>query len=175
MPAADPPAGGPMSAHTTDQRLAEVSKALRMPTIRSSYGQLAEWARGEQLSYEAYLLELLGAEAEVRRQNRVRRLLRESRLPAEKTLDRFDRRRLPPHVNGQLSVLIEGDFLKRSENILAFGNPGSGKTHLLCAIAHELIHRGYRILFSPCSMLVQQLLAAKSQLTLPRLLKRLLR
>ena len=56
--------------------------------------------------------------------------------------------------------------------MLAFGNPGSGKTHLLCAIGQELIHRGHRVYFSPCSLLVQELLAAKRDLKLSRVLKR---
>lgn len=160
---------------TIDSRIASALKILRMPTIRSGYIQAAEQARGQELSYEAYLLELVEHEAQVRRENRIERVLKDSRLPLDKTLDSFDRSRLPQKVKLQVDLLIKGDFLSRSENILAFGNPGSGKTHLLCAIAHELIHRGYRILFSPCSLLVQQLLLAKKELTLAKLLKRLLR
>jgi len=57
--------------------------------------------------------------------------------------------------------------------VLAFGNPGSGKTHLLCAIAQELVHQGHPVLYTPCSHLVQQLLVAKRDLELPRALKRL--
>jgi DNA replication protein DnaC len=58
---------------------------------------------------------------------------------------------------------------------LVFGNPGSGKTHLLCAIGHELISRGNRVLFTPCSRLVQDLLIAKKELTITRLLNKLSR
>jgi len=80
--------------------------------------------------------------------------------------------RLPSMLAAQVNALLEGSFVERSENVLAFGNPGSGKTHLLCAIAQELIHRqGRRLLFTPCSLLVQQLLVAKRDLKLPRLLK----
>jgi DNA replication protein DnaC len=56
---------------------------------------------------------------------------------------------------------------------LAFGNPGSGKTHLLCAIGQRLIQQGRRIIFTPCSLLVQQLLIAKRDLRLPKALKSL--
>ena len=65
--------------------------------------------------------------------------------------------------------LLEGSFVDRHENLLAFGNPGSGKTHLLCAIGQELIHRGHRVLFTTCSLLVQELLMAKRELRLARL------
>jgi len=85
------------------------------------------------------------------------------------------RSRLPQKVNTFVSVLLEGNFTERSENVLAFGNPGSGKTHLLCAIGQELIHLGKRVLFTTCSLLVQQLLIAKRELELARVLKRLSR
>ncbi len=74
-----------------------------------------------------------------------------------------------------MSLLLEGGFLDRCENVLAFDNPGSGKTHLLCAIGQELIHQDRRVLFRPCSLLVQELLIAKRDLALPRLMKRLSR
>ena len=112
-------------------------------------------------------------EHEVRRHNRITRLLRESKLPLEKTLESFDRKRLPARVDSQVSVLLDGSFLDRSENILAFGNPGSGKTHLLCAIAQELIRQGRRVLFSPCDLLVQKMLIAKRDYKLPLFLKQM--
>ena len=72
-------------------------------------------------------------------------------------------------------MLLEGTFLERCENVLAFGPPGSGKTHLLCAIGQELIYQGRRVMFRPCDLLVQELLVAKRDLYLPRLLKQLSR
>ncbi len=78
-------------------------------------------------------------------------------------------------VGLQVRTLVQGDFVDRRENVLAFGNPGSGKTHLLCAIGHELIQGGRRVYFTTCSLLVQQLLRAKQDLRLERLLKRLAR
>ena len=148
-------------------------KELHMPSIRACYEEQADMARRESFSYERYLLELIRLECEDRHNRRIQRLLRQSELPLEKTLDTFDRNRLPLKVNQQVSVLCEGGFLGRTENVLAFGNPGSGKTHLLCAIGHELVHQGRRVLFRSCSLLVQELLIAKRELQLPRILKRL--
>jgi DNA replication protein DnaC len=68
---------------------------------------------------------------------------------------------------------LEGSFLDRRENVLAFGNPGSGKTHLLCAIGQELIRQGRRVLYATCALLVQELLIAKRDLKLEQTLKRL--
>ena len=150
-------------------------KQLHMPTIRRCYEQIAGQARKESLSYEQYLLEVLKLECEVRRENRVARNLRASKLPPSKTFDNFDKKRLPTKVSTHLNVLTDGSFLNRCENVLAFGNPGSGKTHLLCAIGHELIEQGQRVLFISCSQLVQELLIAKRDLAMSKLLKKLSR
>ncbi len=158
---------------TPESRLQELLRELKLSGVRQCYAEEAELARKQSLSYERYLLETLERERETRRANRVARFLRESKLPLEKTLEAFDRKRLPRKVDQQVAVLIEGGFLDRRENVLAFGNPGSGKTHLLCAIGQELVQQGRRVLFTTCSLLVQQLLVAKRDLKLPRALKRL--
>ncbi len=159
----------------THEQISHQLKQLHMPTIRASYEETAEKARQESWSYEQYLIELLELESEERRQNRIARNLRISRLPLSKTFDSFDKKRLPAKVASHLKVLTEGSFLNRCENVLAFGNPGSGKTHLLCAIGHALIEQGRRVLFIPCSHLVQDLLIAKKELELTRRLKKLSR
>lgn len=151
-------------------------KELHLPTIRNCYEDHAKKAIQESLSYERYLHELLELECEVRRNNRIERLLKESRLPLEKDLDSFDLKRLPQKVSRMLNILLEGSFLDRKENILTFGNPGSGKTHLLCAIGQELIRQKCRrVYFTRCDLLVQELLRAKKELKLARILKRLSR
>jgi len=159
----------------TGSKLKECLKELRLPGIRGCYEEVSEMARGERLTYEQYLEELLVREMEERRQRRIERMLRASHLPLEKNLESFDRGRLPPRVDAMVGVLLDGTFLKRTENVLAFGNPGSGKSHLLCAIGQEMIYLGYRVLFRPCELLVQDLLAAKRELRLPQMLKQLAR
>jgi len=148
-------------------------KELHLPTVRACYEEQADQARKEDITYEYFLAEVMEREREVRSHNRIQRMLRESKLPLEKSLDAFEMARLSSKLAAQVKALVDGFFVERSENILAFGNPGSGKTHLLCAIGHELILQGRRVLFSPCSLLVQQLLIAKRDLKLPRVLKRL--
>ena len=154
-------------------RLDESLKELHLPTVRECYEEEAGRARAESLSHEQYLLQIVERECEVRRQKRIERNLRASGLPLQKSLQTFDRTRLPPKVQAHVKVLLEGSFLDRAENVLAFGNPGSGKTHLLCAIGQELIHQGRKLLFTPCSLVVQDLLVAKRELGLARALKRL--
>jgi len=150
-------------------------KELRLPSIRSAYQETAETSREQDSSYEEYLLELLAIERTDRRQRRIERLLKQSRLPAGKTLDAFDLQRLDSPTRAAVQTLLSGEFLQRKENVLAFGNPGTGKTHLLCAIARELVYNGHKIYATTCSMLVQQLLRAKANLQLEKELKKLSR
>lgn len=156
-----------------EARLTHALKQLHLPAIRECYGEQSKVARAESLSYEQYLLGLLDVECETRREKRISRFLRDSRLPLEKTFSSFERKRLPQKVDAQLNILLDGSFLDRTENILAFGNPGSGKTHLLCAIGQELIYKERRVLFRPCNFLVQEMLVAKRDLKLPQYFKRL--
>ena len=150
-------------------------KDLHLPTVRACYEEQAEQARQENLTYEYYLAEVMEREREVRSYNRTQRMMRQSKLPLEKNLECFDMNRLSSRLRAQVKALMDGSFVERSENLLAFGKPGSGKTHLLCAIGQELIQQGRKVLFTPCSILVQQLLIAKRDLNLPRELKKLSR
>ncbi|HLA39615.1 MAG TPA: ATP-binding protein, partial [Candidatus Glassbacteria bacterium] len=162
-----------MTAPVRPPDLVEGLQALPLPTMRRGYAEVADQARQESLSYEQYLLELVQQEWYTRREHRIARLLRDSHLPLEKTLATFDRKRLSTHLQAQLHTLLEGTFLDQAENILAFGTPGSGKSHLLCAVGQELIYQQERRLrLMTGSELIQQLLIAQRDLELPRLLKR---
>ena len=148
-------------------------KELHLPMIRRSFEEKARQATQETLSYQQFLLELVELECQERRAHRIERLLRSSRLPLDKTLDNFDMQRLPARAARQVKTLADGTFLDRRENVLAFGNPGSGKTHLLSALGQELIRQGRRVTFTTCQRLVQDLLRAKKELELNRAIKKL--
>ena len=148
---------------------------LHLPTARGCYQELAESARREELNYEGYLLEVMQRECQLRRQHRTERLLRESRLPVDKNLGAFDLKRLPGKVSVVVRTLMDGSFVDRKENVLVFGNPGSGKTHLLCALGQELVRAGRTVYFSSTVLLVQELLLAKRELRLPKAIKKLAR
>jgi DNA replication protein DnaC len=158
---------------SVQEQLERQLRELHLPTVRASYAELARQAEREALSYEDYLQELCERECQGRQGKRIERLLRQSRLPLEKELATFDLKRLPSKVARQVQGLCEGDFVDRKENLLAFGKPGSGKTHLLCGLAQEQVRAGRRVLFTRCSLLVQELLGAKRDLKLARALKRL--
>jgi DNA replication protein DnaC len=155
--------------------LISLLKELHLPAFRQYCQEFAQEAISEDYSYQQYLLELCRRETEQRRLRRVERLLKTSRLPLEKSLANFDLKRLPMKIRQQAKTILEGSFLDRTENILAFGKPGSGKTHLLCAICRELACRGRTVYFTTCDLMVQELLRAKRDLQLDKLLKKLSR
>jgi DNA replication protein DnaC len=149
-------------------------RAFRLPTMAASFVDLIQSAEAQNWGYRKLLLQLCEAEAADRRERKRERLLRESGLPAGKTLGQLDEGKLPAKVRRQLPTLLEGSFIERAENLLVFGLPGRGKTHFLCALGRELILRhACPVYFTPTFKLVQQLLAAKRELRLDALLKRL--
>lgn len=121
----------------------------------------------------ATIAEVLGLEHEVRHQRRVDRLRRASRLPVGKTFETFDDKRLPRPVHRKLRELERGDFLDQAVNVLAFGLPGVGKSHAIAALGHALVQKGRTVLWTPTYSLIQDLLAAKRDLDLPRKLRKL--
>jgi DNA replication protein DnaC len=143
-------------------------RSLKLPAFARYAGEIAAKAEREGWTFGRYLQHLAELEVDERRVRRVDRALRQSDLPREKTMITLDRGRLPQKAAKQLAALCDGGFVERGENLLVFGLPGRGKTHIVAAIGHELIQRGYRVLFIPTFALVQRLLTAKRDLRLER-------
>lgn len=112
-------------------------------------------------------------EAQDRRERRVERLRRASKLPGGKTFSTLNLNRFGRPLAAKIRDLARGEFIDRADNILAFGLPGVGKSHVACAIGHALIEAGRSVLFSPTYQLVGELLLAKRDLQLPRALQKL--
>jgi DNA replication protein DnaC len=96
-----------------------------------------------------------------------------ARLPPGKRFETLDAGRLPLPIVQRLQELATGTFLETATNVLAFGLPGVGKSHALCAVGHALVEAGHSVLFTPAYGLVQELLSAKRDLELPRALRKL--
>ena len=147
---------------------------FHLTTMAALYEPTMIRAEKEGWSHRRVLEHLTRSEAVDREQRRIQRLLAESGLPEGKTLGNLDESLLPVKIRRQLPALLEGGFVSRSTNILAFGLPGRGKTHFLAALGRELILRhSMRVLFRSTFKLVGQLLAAKRDLRLEAELKRL--
>ena len=156
-----------------EQDLEELLRSLRLPSFGSGWRDLAVTAETQGWTFGQYLHALAELEMNERRQRRVVRLLKQSGLPSDKTLETLESSKVPEKVRRALARLCTGEFVDRGDNLLLFGLPGRGKTHVACAIGHELIRRGRAVLFTPTSLFVQRLLSAKRELTLERQLKQL--
>lgn len=154
--------------------LAGLLRSFRVPTMAAIWEESAARAEGENWGYRRFLQHLCEGEAQDRRERKMQRLLKGSGLPDGKTLGNMDENLVPVKIRRLLPTLLEGHFVTRAENVLAFGLPGRGKSHWMAALARELILRhGYTVLFTPTFKLVQQLLAAKQALKLDGFLKKL--
>jgi len=141
-----------------EEPLTQSLKDLCLPTVHVRYEQRVDRARQDTLCYGNCLAERMERELEVWRQNRIAPLLRQSKLPLDNNLETFYLMRLPAEVAAQVNAVLDCFFVDRTENVLAFGNPGSGKSHLLCATGQELILQGRQVLFAPCNLLMEELL-----------------
>ncbi len=117
--------------------------------------------------------EVLESERYDRWERRVMRLRHASKLPPGKTFDTLELDLLPLPLARKIRELANGDFAERAVNVLAFGLPGTGKSHAACALGHALVEAGRSVLFTQTFRLVQELLAAKRDIELPRALRRL--
>ena len=153
------------------ERIGELCHQFKLPTMGArSVSRFTASGHGEALPT---FLEVLEEEAEDRRHRRISRLRKESKLPSGKTWETFEHDRMPLPLRQQMDQLAQGGFVDRGVNVLAFGLPGTGKTHALCAVGHRLVEAGHSVLFAPAYRLVQELLAAKRDLALPRQLRKL--
>jgi DNA replication protein DnaC len=149
-------------------------RSFKLATMARRYAETLASAEEQNWGYRRFLQQLCEAEAADRQERKRERLLKQSGLPAGKTFGTLEEGKLPVKIRRQLPTLLDGGFVERAENLLAFGLPGRGKTHFLAAVGRELILRhGYAVLFIPTFKLVQQLLAAKAALRLEALLKKL--
>lgn len=155
------------------QELARLLRMLQLSHTADSVAELALRAARESLTHEAFLYELVQQEVAYREQRRVARLLRESRLPREKTFAQLEMGAFSPMLIQQVEQLRSGAFVEQASNVVAVGKPGTGKSHLLAAIGHILVGQGQAVYWTSTATLVQQLLAAKRDLRLPREMARL--
>jgi DNA replication protein DnaC len=155
-------------------RLPMLLTQLRLPTVGRLWQAIAETADRESWPAAKTLAALLEHEIAERAQRRTARHLLEARLPAGKTLDRFDFTAVTSISKARVIALAEGDsWLVQGTNILLFGPPGVGKSHLAAALGHAMVNAGYRVLFTRTTDLVQQLQAARQDLKLANAIEKL--
>jgi len=154
----------------------DLSKMLRqlwLSRFADDHVQLADEFEHANKGYINYLEELVLRETQHRHQKRIERLLKQAKVPRTKTLESFDTRHVSGLTPSKLQGLADGEFIDQLQNLLLFGNPGTGKTHLCLALVQEWCLQGRRVYYATAADLIQQLLKAKADLTLPGIIKKL--
>jgi DNA replication protein DnaC len=165
-----------MSAATNavDGRLALMLSELRLPTIKRLAGDLCAQSDREGWPGRRLLEAVLEHEVAERETRRIDRHRAESQLSPDKRLSSFDFAAVPSVSKALVTALAEGhEWLDRGANVLLFGPPGVGKSHLVCGLGHALIEAGRRVLFTRCGDIVQRLQAARRDMRLPQELAKL--
>ena len=159
---------------TKDDTLEKLLRSFNLSTMATISAEALLEAEKKNWTHRELLLHMCEREVEERSRKLTERLLKLSCLPLGKTIETLKAALLSEKVRRQLPQLLEGNFIDRHENILAFGLPGRGKTHFLAALGHELILRQKRrVLFMPTFKLVERLLLAKKESKLEAALKKL--
>ena len=147
-------------------------KALYLPVIAAQCSSVAEQASRERQNYLGYLEVLLAAEIEERERKTIERRLKEAHLPRVKTLEEFDYTQSPLVSAAQMQELAAGGYIERAEPILLIGECGTGKTHLLSGLCVAACRQKRRVRFTAAAALVNELVEAKHQLQLRRVMAR---
>ena len=153
----------PVDAARVELLLAE----LRLPAVKQVWPDLAAQADKEGWPAARFLAALAEHEMAERSRRRIERHLVEARLPPGKTLDTFDFEAVPVVSKAQIMALAAGDaWLGKGANLILFGPPGTGKSHLAAALSFALVENGWRVLFARTTDLVQRLQIARRELAL---------
>jgi DNA replication protein DnaC len=148
-------------------------KQLRLPTMLREYQTTAQTCAKDNKDHISYLLQLVERETFEREQRAAERRIKSAKFPVIKTLDTFDFAAQPGINKVLVRDLMRGEYLEQHENILFLGNPGTGKTHLATALGHAACAQGKRVQFMTVTSLITQLLEAREDRKLDRLLGRL--
>jgi DNA replication protein DnaC len=146
-------------------------KKLRMLQAAKTYESLAREAADNNLGYEEYLLGVLEQEIHQRENNRIQRGIKQASFPVIKTLDSFDFKAIPSLNKPKVLKLMQGEYIRKKENVILVGNSGVGKTHIATALGYEACRQGLRVKFYTAAGLINELLAAQQEYRLNRLEK----
>lgn len=147
-------------------------KSLHLPTISGQCARLAKQAEHERQGYLGYLDVLLQAELEEREQKTIARRIKEAHLPKVKTVEEFDYQQAPALSPTRIRELAEGGYIERAEPVVFIGECGTGKTHLLTGLCVAACRQKRRVRFTTAAGLVNELVEAKEQMQLRRVLAR---
>jgi DNA replication protein DnaC len=148
-------------------------KQLRLPAFLRDYRTVAQECQANRCDFVTYLFRLAERETIEREQRATEKRVKNTKFPTIKTLDTFDFQAQPSVNETLVRELVRGEFIENHENVLIVGNPGTGKTHLACALGFAACAHGWRVRFYTVTSLVTQLLEQREERSLERFQKQL--
>ena len=160
------------SEQAIDAAIDSATRLLRLPTLRERYGEIADAAGREQLSYRAFLSELLLAECDDREGRRAARRVHEAGFPRPKTLEQFDFAANPAINPATINTLAGCGWVSKGQSLCLIGDSGTGKSHLLIGLGTAAAHAGHKVRYVLAAKLVNELVEAADERQLSRTIAR---
>jgi DNA replication protein DnaC len=161
-----------LTEHAADAAIEQACRMLRLPTIRAQFPDLAQAAAREQMSYRAFLAELMMAECDDRARRRSERRIKAAGFPREKSLRAFDFDANPSVDPAVIHTLATCDWVKKGLPLCLIGDSGTGKSHLLIALGTEAAMAGFRVRYTLATKLVNELVEAADEMQLTKTIAR---
>ncbi|MEN6331066.1 MAG: IS21-like element helper ATPase IstB [Smithella sp.] len=156
----------------TELLLSEHLQHLKLTTVLRQYPVLARQARENGWAYEDFLLSLTESEIQARADNRLKRRIRDAHFPLVKTIESFNYDAAPDLDRRLVRELMDGSYIRECKNVIFVGKTGTGKTHLATALGLEACRQGVRTRFATGAGLVNDLIEARSERTISRVIQR---
>jgi DNA replication protein DnaC len=147
-------------------------KELKLSTMACNLEASFRQARESGIDYEEFLVSLTTAELQARSENRLARRMREAKFPLLKPMETFDLEAVPELDIRVFRDLCGCDYIREKRNVIFSGRSGTGKTHMATALGIEACRNNYRTRFITCYGLVNELIEAREERVLQRILKR---
>lgn len=144
-------------------------KELKLPTVKDSLEDVISDAVTQQWDYRKFLRVLLQREVEQRVENRKYMRIKKANFAQLKYLQELVREDLPADGRNLLPEFETLDFIREGRNIVMYGNPGTGKTHIAIGLGIKACMEGFSVYFTTVPHLLTQIREAKTNKTLQSL------
>jgi DNA replication protein DnaC len=172
-PSSTAPVGGRQpSEQAIDAAIDAATRLLRLPTVRERYGEIADAAARERLSYRAFLSELLLAECDDREDRRAARRVHEAGFPRPKSLADFDFNANTAINPATINTLAGCGWVAKGQSLCLIGDSGTGKSHLLIGLGTAAAQAGHKVRYVLAAKLVNELVEAADERQLSRTIAR---
>jgi DNA replication protein DnaC len=146
-----------------EERVFSALKRLQLTHLRETLPAVLSEAAKEQWTYLEFLDRILGREVDSKQGKRVRMALQIAHFPCVRTLEEFDFSFQPSVDQRLIQELGAGNFIAHGENVLIFGPPGVGKTHLAIGLGRKIVEHGHTVRFTTATALLATLGKAESE------------